>query len=73
MVTPPLERFRAQYHSMQFEETRDGHRLQGMINRSAVKEEVDYPMVKCVEATLAFLENNHRSEQWFLQMETFDA
>ena len=72
MVTPPLERFRAQYHPIQFEETRDGHRLQGMINRSAVKEEADYPMVKCVEASLAFLEDNHRSEQWFLQMETFD-
>ena len=72
MVTPPLERFRAQYHPMQFEDTRDGHRLQGMINRSAVKEEADYPIVKCVDATLAFLETNHNSDHWFLQMETFD-
>jgi len=34
MVKPALERFREQYHPIQFEETRDGHRLQGMINRS---------------------------------------
>ncbi len=46
--------------------------LQGMINRSAVKEEADYPIVKCVDATLAFLETNHNSDHWFLQMETFD-
>ena len=72
MVTPPLERFRAQYHPLQFEETRDGHRLQGMINRSAVKQEADYPIVKCVDAALEFLQGNHTSDSWFLQMETFD-
>ncbi len=72
MVAPPLERFRAQYHPLQFEETRDGHRLQSMINRNAVKQEKDYPIVKCVDATLEFLQGNHTCDNWFLQMETFD-
>jgi len=72
MVEPPLERFKQSYHPLQFEETRDGHRLQGMINRTAVKDEADFPVVKCIDSALRFLHQNHRAENWFLQMETFD-
>ena len=35
MVKPPMDRFREQYHDVQFEDNRDGYRLQGMINASA--------------------------------------
>lgn len=72
MVEPPLDRFKKAYHPLQFEDTRDGHRLQGMINREAVRGEADYPVVKCVDAALAFLRENHSAKTWFLQMETFD-
>lgn len=72
MVTPPIDRFRKTYHPLQFEETRDGHRLQGMINRTAISGKADFPIVKCVDATLAFLETNAKAGEWFLQMETFD-
>lgn len=72
MVEPPLERFRQKYHEMQFEDTRDGHRLQGMINRQSVQDEADFPVVKCIDSALAFLAQNHQAKEWFLQMETFD-
>ena len=72
MVEPPLERFRNAYHPLQFEDHRDGHRLQGMVNREAVKQDADYPVVRCIDAALAFLAENHAAKKWFLQMETFD-
>ena len=43
MVKPTLDRFREQYHPIQYEETRGGHRLQGMINRSRIVQEEDFP------------------------------
>ena len=43
-----------------------------MINRTAVKDEADFPVVKCIESALRFLRQNHQAENWFLQMETFD-
>lgn len=72
MVEPPLDRFRQSYHPIQFEDHRDGHRLQGMINREAVRAESDYPVVKCIDKALEFLSKNHEAKTWFLQMETFD-
>lgn len=72
MVKPPLERFREQYHPMQFEETRDGHRLQGMLNRDAIKKEGDFPCVRCFDAALDFLDGNGSEDNWLLQLETFD-
>lgn len=72
MVKPALERFREQYHPLQYEETRDGHRLQGMINRTRVVEEADFPCVQCFDATLDFLKNNGEEDDWLVQLETFD-
>ena len=57
---------------MQFEDHRDGHRLQGMINRTRIGAESEFPVVRCVEAALAFLEENGSEDSWLLQMETFD-
>lgn len=72
MVKPPIERFREQYHPVQFEDTRDGHRLQGMINRESIKEETDFPCVQCFDAALDFLDSNGGDDNWLLQLETFD-
>ena len=72
MVEPPLERFRKTYHPLQYEDKRDGHRLQGMINRSVIKNEKDFPVVQCVDEALAFLRQNGNAENWIMQMETFD-
>ena len=72
MVDPPLERFRKTYHPIQYEDNRNGHRLQGMINQSAIKQKNDFPVVRCVDETLSFLKQNKSAENWILQMETFD-
>lgn len=72
MVKPPVDRFREQYHPIQFEDTRDGHRLQGMLNREAIKEEADFPCVQCFDAALRFLDQNGEEDDWLLQLETFD-
>ncbi|MGI9520686.1 MAG: sulfatase [Hyphomicrobiaceae bacterium] len=72
MVKPPIERFRQQYHPIQFEDTRDGHRLQGMVNREAIKNESDFPCVQCFDAALSFLDRNGGDDHWLLQLETFD-
>jgi len=71
-VTPPLEAFRQQYHPLQFEDHRNGHRLQGMINRTQVRGRNDFPVVKCVDAALQFMQENRDADSWCLQMETFD-
>jgi len=72
MVKPTLERFREIYHPDQFEETRDGHRLQGMINRTRIVDEKDFPCVQCFDAALNFLGGNGRKDDWLLHLETFD-
>jgi len=72
MVNPPLERFKEMYHKLQYEDSRDGYRLQHMINREDIKEEKDFPVVQCCEAALAFLRTNENADNWFLQLETFD-
>ena len=72
MVAPPLDRFRAQYHPLQFEDHRDGHRLQGMINRTRIRTRDAFPVVRCIDAAIAFLEENDGADNWLLQMETFD-
>ena len=72
MVQPPIEQFRTQYHPIQFEDHRDGHRLQGMINRTRITTEADFPVVKCVDAALEFMRRNADADSWLLQVETFD-
>ena len=72
MVQPPIDRFCRQYHPLQFEDHRNGHRLQGMINRTKVKDEADFPVVKCVDSALQFMTENASADGWMLQLETFD-
>lgn len=72
MVQPPTDRFRAKYHPLQFEDRRNGHRLQGMINRTRVRGEADFPVARCVDSAPAFLDENAGSDGRLLQMETFD-
>lgn len=72
MVKPPMDRFREQYHDVQFEGNRDGYRLQGMINRERIMEEVEFPSVQCFDKTLRFLSENGAEDNWLIQLETFD-
>lgn len=72
MVEPPLERYRQAFHADQFEDDRNGYRLQNMVNRERIRETGDFPAVKCFDAALEFLDRNGRADGWLLQVETFD-
>ena len=43
-----------------------------MINRTRIRDAGDFPVVKCVDSAIAFLEENDDADNWLLQMETFD-
>lgn len=71
-VNPPIDEYRRDYHKLQVEETRNGHRLQGIINRERMVEEEDFPCVRTFDAGLEFLRSNGNEDNWMLQLETFD-
>ncbi len=71
MVQPPVERFREMYHRVQTDLSDDRY-LPYMINREFIREEADFPLVKCIEGGLQFLEQNRDKNDWFLQIECFD-
>jgi arylsulfatase A-like enzyme len=72
MVEPQWERLRAMYHERQFSTERRTIKSQDMINREFIREEADFPSVKCFAAGLEFLERNRSADNWLLQIETFD-
>lgn len=73
MVKPPVERFREKYHPAQFgSPERSHHRIQGMINETTFRSNEDYPISKCFDAALDFLDRNGGEDGWFLQLECFD-
>ena len=71
MVNPPKEKFTKNYHPLQ-SDLNNTKRLQAMINREFIKEESDYSIVQCINRGLEFLDLNHSSDNWFLQLECFD-
>ena len=72
MVQPHWERLREMYHARQFSTERRKYLSQNIINREFIREEQDFPSVKCMAAGLDFLASNGQSDGWFLQIETFD-
>ncbi|HYF21468.1 MAG TPA: sulfatase [Ramlibacter sp.] len=72
MVQPPWERFRELYHQLQYNEAlRNRYRVH-MVNREFIREEADFPGAQCFASGIDFLRANHRADNWFLQVETFD-
>jgi arylsulfatase A-like enzyme len=47
-------------------------RAQDRVNRQFLTHEQDQPQTRTFDQALAFLELNHRADDWFLQVETFD-
>ncbi|ODT81512.1 MAG: sulfatase [Pelagibacterium sp. SCN 64-44] len=72
VVRPPLHEYAQNYHETQLETDRNGHRLQGLINRERLVEERDFPSVKTFSCGLDFLARNGAENDWFLQIEAFD-
>lgn len=69
MVKPPAERFREQYHPMLSDIER---RFPNMVNREFIRDESDYPIVRCVDQAAEFLALNGQADDWLLQLELFD-
>ncbi len=79
MVQPPLERFREKYnaHQYSFELDKNGvpkdwKSVVNAVNREFIKEEKDFPCVQCFDEAFQFLDGNHHTDNWFLQIECFD-
>ena len=72
MVQPHWERLREMYHANQFTTQRRTYRSQNMINREFIKEEKDFPTVKCFDHALDFLDRNRSADNWLLHLELFD-
>jgi len=73
MVDPPIERFKKMYHKSQSEfKNRESKYYFYPINSEYIKQEKDFPSVKCFSSGLEFLETNKTAKDWFLQIETFD-
>jgi len=45
---------------------------QDWVNRSYIKKEADWPQAHSFAGGLEFIRTNHKSDSWFLQIETFD-
>jgi arylsulfatase A-like enzyme len=72
MVQPHWERLREMYHKNQFSEQRRTYRMQNMINREFIREEKDFPSVKCFEHAFEFLDRNREADGWLMHLELFD-
>jgi len=71
-VAPDWAQLRHQYHPLQFSEERGSDCYHHIINRQFIVEDQDYPLVKCLDSGLEFLERNRAADDWFLQIESFD-
>ncbi len=72
MVQPPWERLREMYHERQLATEPRSNFRNNLVNREFIKEEKDFPSVRCFDAALEFLERNGDADGWLLQLETFD-
>ena len=72
MVQPHWERLREKYHARQFTTERREYFSQNIVNREFIRDERDFPSVKCFQAGFEFLERNRSADNWLLQIETFD-
>jgi arylsulfatase A-like enzyme len=60
MVQPPWERLREKYHHRQASERFNPH----IINREFIREEADFPSVKCFAHGREFLDTNRDADNW---------
>ncbi len=72
LVQPHWERLREMYHERQYSEALRDYKRHNIVNREFIKEEKDFPSVKCFGAGFEFLDNNRDADNWLLQIETFD-
>ncbi|MCP5433381.1 MAG: sulfatase-like hydrolase/transferase [Alphaproteobacteria bacterium] len=72
MVEPPWERLREKYHKVQRGEGLRDYRRKNIVNREFIRDEDEFPSVRCFAAGFDFLDRNREADNWFLQIECFD-
>jgi arylsulfatase A-like enzyme len=72
LVAPPLAAWREQFHPRQFSADPESLSYHYMANRAYIREESEFPSTRCFDLAEEFLDTNHRADNWFLQVETFD-
>jgi len=72
MVQPHWERLREKYHERQFSQAQRTYYRNNMANREFIKDEKDFPSVKCFASAFEFLDLNRDADNWLLHLETFD-
>lgn len=72
MVEPPIERFKKMYDPRNYTIPEDGKRMMHCITREFIKDEADFPCVRCFRGGMEFLDQNRDADQWLLQIECFD-
>ena len=65
-VAPDLDRLKSNFHPIQ------RHRTNYMINRQFMVDEGDYCSPQLFKLAHEFLQSNHQSDNWLLQLECFD-
>jgi arylsulfatase A-like enzyme len=72
MVEPPLDRFKRDYHPLQFSQTRADGRLQHLVNRESMTHEDAFCTPRTFAAGFEFLDANRDADNWLLHLEMFD-
>jgi arylsulfatase A-like enzyme len=72
LLTAPIDRIREKYHPSQNDPGSKQNPYAYMINREFIREEPDFPSVKCFKSGIEFLDDNRAADNWLLQIETFD-
>jgi len=68
----PLSELREKYHPDQYCDTQGSLALHNMVNREHIESEGDFPSTLCFDAACQFLKTQRETQNWFLQIETFD-
>jgi len=75
-IQPDIEYLKKKYDSRHFNfenGARSGHKLQYVKNKCfRMKTDDEFPMTKCFDSALEFLDINKGVDNWFLQLECFD-
>ena len=75
-IQPDMDALKSQYDPRQFDfegGARSGHKLQYAKNKCfRMKSQEDFPMTRCFDSALDFLDMNRKADNWFLQLECFD-
>ncbi|MFG0754596.1 sulfatase [Pseudomonas sp. TYF_14] len=71
-IVEPMPEWKEKYHAKQYSMARRHKHRRNIVNRELYKSYEEYPAVRTFDGGLEFLQTNHKADNWFLQIETFD-